>query len=107
MYNTTNPVSVETLLQRRQAEFIEKRTIIESEATKFLESLKLMDEDIKQQINYNPELTARSLFSSLWEEPFSMEKYNQQKAVFDNYVAGVEAVCNEINAEALRCLQES
>lgn len=104
MFNSE--VDVVALQQRVQTQFIERRTIAESEANKFLESLKGMDADIKERINYDPNKTARTELSALWEEPFSETKYNEQKARFDSYVAYVAAICDALNAEASRCLQE-
>lgn len=107
MSNVVGTSSVEMLLKRRQDEFIEKRTIIESEVTKFFESLGNLDADIKERINYDPTRNARTELSALWEEPFNMEKYSQQRQVLDQYIALVGSVCDMLNEEALRCLQES
>jgi hypothetical protein len=93
------------LLQDRQNEFIEKRTIIETEVNKFLKSLENQDEDIKQKCGTKDGVTARDLLPALWLEPFNEEEYKKQREALDTYIAQVSAVCDQLNQEAAACLQ--
>lgn len=100
---TANNIS--QLIQERQNKFIETRTIIESEVTKFLESLTNLDADIKEKCGVREGLTAKDLLPALWIEPFDQKAYNAQKAALDTYIAQVTAICDKLNEEALACLQ--
>lgn len=97
--------NVSRLIQERQNKFVETRTIIENEVNRFLQSIGQMDDDVQQKCGYNADITAKQLLSELWNEPFNEEKYNEQLTRFNQYVANVKAVCDEINREALACLQ--
>lgn len=101
--------SVAKLIQERQNKFIENRTKIETEVNKFLQSLEGLDEDVKARctVKIYKGATAKQILPSLWVEPFSIDKYNQEKANFDNYVKAIQTVCDAINQEALECLQNS
>ena len=101
-----NGVSVEQLLAERQNKFIENRTIIEREVNTFLRSVETMDPVYQQQLNVVAGQTARDVMPALWAEPFDEAAYNAQRANFDAYVQRVKVVCDQLNAEALRCLQE-
>lgn len=98
-------MNISRLIQDRQNKFIETRTIIESEVNKFLESLKNLEPDVQARCGYKPGLEAKVLLSALWEEPFDEAKYNSQLADLNRYVSQVKVVCDEINKEALACLQ--
>lgn len=97
--------NIDKLIKARQDKFVETRTIIESEVNRFLESLGGLDDDVKQRVGYKPGYTARKLLPALWEEPFDVNVYNSQLAVVKQYIAQVTAICDEINKEALQCLQ--
>lgn len=101
-----NGVSVEQLLNERQNKFIENRTIIEREVDTFLRSVETMDPVYQQQLNVVVGQTARDLLPSLWVEPFNEAQYNAERASLDAYIKRVTDVCDKLNAEALRCLQE-
>lgn len=93
------------LIKLRQDKFVETRTQIELELNKFLDSISKSSEDIRRRCQYREGVSARTLLPALWEEPFDMEKYKQQRAAVDAYVEGVTKIFNAINEEALRCLQ--
>lgn len=97
--------NIANLLRQRQDEFVEKRTIIESEVNKFLESIAKLDPDVRARCGYVEGAQAKSLLPELWNEPFRIEVYNQQLAGVLSYVKQVSAVCDEINKEAQECLQ--
>lgn len=94
------------LLQQRLSDFIEKRTIIENELTRFLQSLDALDDATKEQIGYTPGHTARTLLPALWEEDFDLTKYNEQLSNYKAWEERIRLVMDEINQEAARCLQE-
>ncbi len=96
---------ISELVQARQEKFIEDRTVTETEVNKFLKSIESFDEDIRTQCGWVAGITAKDLFSSLWETPFDMDKYKKQLAAFKAYEQKVAAVCDRINAEALECLK--
>lgn len=100
-------VNVEQLIQNRQNQFVETRTIIESEVDKFLRSLENLDLDLQVRCNVKAGVTAKMLLPSLWEEPFNKEKYLAERKAVDTYIAQVKSVCDQINEEALRCLQSA
>lgn len=102
-----NNVNVEQLIQSRQNKFVETRTIIEAEINKFLQSLEKLDPDIQTRCNVIPGQTAKSLVPSLWEEPFDKDKYAVELAAVDSYIERVKTVCDQINKEALECLQST
>ena len=97
--------NVSRLIQDRQNKFIETRTIIENEVNRFLQSLAAMDADVQQRCGYQPGLDAKQLLSALWTEPFDEAKYAVQLENFNRYVNQAKMVCDEINKEALACLQ--
>lgn len=99
-------VNISKLIQDRQNQFIEKRTIIESEVNGFLQSLEKLDLDVQTRLNVKVGTTCRMLLPSLWMEPFDIEQYNKEKENLDAYIAAVKGVCDEINQEALKCLQD-
>lgn len=98
-------VNVTQLIQERQNQFIEKRTIIESEVNKFLQSLERLDADIKVRCKVVDGRTCHDVLPSLWIEPFNEENYLKEKEVLDNYISQVKIICDELNQEALTCLQ--
>lgn len=98
-------IDIANLLRQRQDEFVEKRTIIESEINKFLDSIAQLDPDVRTRCGYVPEAKAKSLVPELWNEPFRPEVYEQQLAGVLAYIKQVTAVCDEINREAQACLQ--
>lgn len=102
-----NDVDITALLQKRQVQFIETRTKIESEVTNFLRSLETLDSDIRSKIGYTETKTVKDFLPELWSEPFDIEVYNEQLRTFNELVSRVRSVCDEINKEALRCLMES
>lgn len=97
--------TIEELVKKRQNEFIEARTITESELTKFLESIKNSDEDIRRRCAYREGITARQLIPALWKEPFDFTEYQKQRADVDAYVKNVYKIFESVNEEARRCLQ--
>ena len=97
--------NVSRLIQERQNKFIETRTIIENEVNRFLQSLEAMDPDIQQRCGYKPGLDAKQLLSALWAEPFDEATYTTQLDNFNRYVNQARMICDEINKEALACLQ--
>jgi len=100
-----NEQNVAKLIQERQNKFIETRTNIENEVNKFLQSLCSLDEDIKVKCGVTEGASAKDLLPALWQEPFNETVYLQQKAALDNYIMQVKAVCDQLNQEALACLQ--
>lgn len=99
-------MSIEQLYAQRQNKFIEDRTIIETETDKFLRSLEQLDPVYQQQLNVVQGQTARDVIPALWAEPFDEEAYNQQRAVLDQRIENAKIICDQLNEEALRCLQE-
>lgn len=92
--------------RQRQDKFIETRTKIEQEVDSFLKSISEMDEDLRKRCNYNPQYTARTLLPALWSEPFDEDVYKVQLAKVNQYVAAVVALCDAMDAEAIKCLQQ-
>lgn len=99
--------SIEQLYATLNNKFVEQRTLTEVEVNKFLKSLEELDPVYQQQLNVVPGRTARDLLPSLWTEPFDEETYKQEKAVVDAMIQQATAVCDQLNEEAMRCLQES
>lgn len=100
-----NEQNVAKLIQDRQNKFIETRTNIENEVNKFLQSLCSLDEDLKIKCGVKDGMTAKDLLPALWAEPFVEETYLQQKNALDTYIMQVKAICDQLNQEALLCLQ--
>lgn len=99
-------MDVQAILRARQDAFVEKRTRIESEVNKFLESVNQISDERVTSIPGRPTgNTCREVLPELWNEPFNQEVYDAELAVLNDYVAKVQAVCDSINEEALRCLQ--
>lgn len=98
-------MNVEQLKREREAQFVETRTKIEMEVTKFLESIANMDEEAKTACRYNPAYTARNLLPALWIDPFDEKVYNIQLEKLQAYITAVTSVCDRMNEEALKCLQ--
>lgn len=97
--------SVAALIQQREVKFIETRTIIENEVNKFLQSLLSLDADVQQKVGAREGITAKDLLPALWADPFDEATYNQQLSSLMNYIAQVQAICDQINQEARACLQ--
>lgn len=97
--------NVANLIRIRQDKFVETRTIIESEVNKFLASIGKMDEDVQKRCGYIPGASAKTLLPALWVEPFDEETYNKQLSGVMTYISQVMAVCDDINKEAVECLQ--
>lgn len=97
--------NIANLIRARQDKFVETRTIIESEVDKFLESIGKMDKDVQERCGYIPEVSAKTLLPELWNEPFREEVYNAQLSGVLSYIKQVTAVCDDINREAVQCLQ--
>lgn len=100
-----NSPNVQQLIQERQNKFIETRTIIEKEVNMFLTSLNNLDPDIKEKLGVTEGINCRSLLPSLWAEPFDLETYNMELSKVQNYIAQVRGICDELNKEAIACLQ--
>lgn len=100
-------VDVAQLIQSRQNKFVETRTIIEAEVNKFLQSLERLDPDVQARCGVKSGQTAKDLLPALWEEPFNKEQYQVQRASVDAYIAQVKVVCDQINKEAIECLQSA
>lgn len=100
-----NSNDVALLVQKRQEQFIETRTIIEREVDGFLQSIRTFDEDVRAKCGTAPGNTARDCLPSLWVEPFDKTVYVNELAVLNDYISKVKAVCDGINREALECLR--
>lgn len=98
-------VNVAALIQQRQNKFIETRTIIEAEVNKFLAGLEAQDEDVRNKLGVCTGKTAKDWLPSLWRDDFNMESYKYELAKLQEYIAKVKAYADNINAEAIRCLQ--
>lgn len=97
---------VQQILRVRQDAFVEKRTKIESEINKFLESVEAIDDTRITSIPGRPAgKTCREVLPALWENPFDESVYNTQLTALQNYIGMVQRECDIINEEALRCLQ--
>lgn len=99
-------VNIANLIRERQDKFVETRTIIESEVNKFLNSIGSMDADVQEKCGYVPGASAKVLLPELWHEPFNEEVYKTQLSSVLAYISRVQQVCDEINREALACLQQ-
>lgn len=97
--------NVKQLLQIRQNKFIETRTNIENEVNRFLTSLIELDDGTKARLNVKEGITCKDLLPSLWVEPFNEAQYQLELNALKTYISQVTAVCDEINQEALACLQ--
>ena len=93
-------------IQKGQTVFIENRAFIESEINKFFASLANLTPDIQQQINYNPEVSARAVLPVLWADKFDKEVYEQQLKSFMEYFNSVAVVLDKLNQEALLCAHQ-
>jgi len=99
-------MDVQAILRARQDAFIEKRTRIETEVNKFLESVNQISDERMTSIPGRPAgNTCREVLPELWNEPFNQSTYDAQLAVLNSYIASVQRVCDCINEEALKCLQ--
>ena len=97
--------SIAALYQLRQNQFIETRTIIESEVNKFLESLRAQDESLKQQLGVKEDVTCKDLLPELWADEPNLNTYITQLNNLLTYIGQVHAICDGLNAEAIACLQ--
>lgn len=97
--------NIAALYQLRQNQFIETRTIIESEVNKFLESLRAQDESLKQQLGVKEDVTCKDLLPELWAEKPNIDTYTVQLNNLLTYIGQVHAICDGLNAEAIACLQ--
>lgn len=98
-------VDVASLIQQRQNDFIEKRTIIESEVNKFFKSLEQQDDDIRTKCNVVDGRTAKDVLPSLWADEFDEDAYKAELENLNKYIAYVMQVQEVNNREAIQCLQ--
>lgn len=98
-------VDVAALVREREAAFIEARTKIEVNITKFIESIDELGDEIKHIEGRPAGATAKEWLPELWNSNFNIDTYNQQLAVVQSYIDKVAAFADEINRESLRCLQ--
>lgn len=96
---------IEALLRQRQNKFVEDRTKIETQVDAFFASLQGLDPDIKVKCGVVDNAHARDVLPALWQEPFDEAAYNDQLSKFNAYVAQVRSICDQLNQEALACLQ--
>lgn len=104
-----NEINIAQAIQQRQAQFIENRTIIETQVNTFLQSLKNCTPDVIALfpgVFMAEGVSAKTLLPALWEEPFNIETYNAQLAEFKRYEAVVHDIYQKLNEEALKCLSE-
>lgn len=97
--------SIAALTQARQTQFIETRTIIETEMNKHLQSLEQLSPEIQQQLNVRHGITCKDLLPELWHEPFDIDTYEQQLSGVEQYLSQIKAFQDAKNAEAWACLQ--
>lgn len=99
-------MDVQEILRTRQDAFVEKRTRIETEVDKFLESVNQITDERVTQVPGRPEgKNCREVLPALWKDPFDEEEYQKQLTALNSYVQAVQAVCDAINEDALKCLQ--
>ncbi len=96
---------LEMALKQRQVKFVETRTVIASEVTKFLNSVQSLPEKVRVQVILPNGNTAQEILPALWEEPFDQAAYNSQLEAFNNSVRSVVTVCDALNEEAVKCLR--
>lgn len=99
-------MDVQSILRARQDAYVEKRTRIEAEVNKFLESLEQITDPRITSIPGRPEgNTCREILPELWKEEFNEAAYNQKLEALNSYIQEVQRTCDAINEEALKCLQ--
>lgn len=98
-------VDVDQLIRNKETQFVEQRTKTEIEINKFLESIKDIEEEIKDIPGKPTGTTAKEIVPSLWTEPFDEAKYKEEIEALKKYVDAVVAYGDRINEEALKCLQ--
>mgnify|MGYP001027830327 CR=1 FL=1 len=96
---------LEMALKQRQEKFVETRTIIASEVTKFLNSLSALPDEIKAQAIMPTGTTAQEILPALWSDPFNQEEYEAQLSNFNRSVDSVTSICDALNEEAMKCLR--
>ena len=96
---------VQQLIRARESKFVEDRTKIEIEVGKFFESIKDIEDEIKDIPGRPVGSSAKEVLPSLWVEPFDIERYKAELSTLQEYINNVVAYGNRINEEALRCLR--
>ncbi|MCM1218881.1 MAG: hypothetical protein NC548_30735 [Lachnospiraceae bacterium] len=99
--------SIEQLYAALNTKFVEQRTLTEVEVNKFLRSVEELDPVFQQQIGVVQGQTARDVLPSLWSEPFDESRYLQERAAVEQRIQLAAAICDKLNEEALKCLQDS
>lgn len=100
-------VDVQQLIKDKEAKFYDTRAKIEMEVDKFFETIKDIEAELADIPGRPQGSTAKTVLPSLWEEPFNKEKYDTELAVLNAYIKNVVAYGDQVNEEALRCLQNS
>ena len=98
-------VDVAQLIKDKESKFVEQRTLTEVEINKFLESIKDIEDEIKDIPGKPTGTTAKEIVPSLWTEPFDEAKYKDEIEAFNAYVEEVVKFGDKINEEALACLR--
>lgn len=99
--------TVKQLYDARFQLFIERRSKVQSEVDRFLESVKSINPERLAGIEPIEGNTAQEVLPSLWKEPYNAEQYAVELSRLQRYIADVKAVADALNAEALRILSGS
>ena len=101
-----NSVDITQLIQQRQNKFIETRTIIDSEVSKFIKSIEELGTDLPENCRVLIGKTTKDILPALWLEPFNEAQYTLELQNLKGYICTVKSVADAINEEALKCLQQ-
>ena len=96
--------NVNELYRKRQEVFIERRTTIASEVDKFMQGVAGIDPELLKNVTPINGTNAKDILPSMWAEPFNIEAYKSELAIFDNYVRQIKQVADDLNTQALKIL---
>lgn len=99
--------TVKQLYNARLQLFIERRSKVQAEVDRFLQSVKSINPERLAGIEPIEGDTAQEVLPALWREPYDSQQYEVELSRLQHYISQVKAVADELNAEALRILSDN
>jgi len=99
-------LDVQQLLIKRQEEFLSTRITISNIIANLFEGLSKVDPNLLKDINMPAGRTAEEILPALFTEPFDINEYNKQLAVYQRFASEIDNLAIRLNEEALKCLSE-
>jgi hypothetical protein len=89
------------IIKENEDSRISKRALLEKEISEFRKRLEKCDPEIMEQIGIVlDDLDCKKIFPSLYNDPFSIDDYNEEKGEYIKVLEKIDAFRNKLIAEA-------